>query len=157
MYEIVPRVFFGPAGVTYKPEIIKFTHIINCDSTSRSTNIWAREGRHFLFLESSDDVDFPILAQHFDRLLAFLTDALSDPLSRVYIHCFMGLNRSAALAVAYACHVSGRSARQQIAIVRAESGRPILSNYGFVEQLTSRWPTTTSAGTSLSSCLPSAT
>lgn len=141
VYEIYPRVSFGSAGTTYKPEwMMRFTHIVNCDSSAASTNLWARSGRQFLFLESSDDLDFPILEVHLTRLTEFIMTALSDPHAHVYIHCFMGLNRSAALAVGFVCHTTCQSAQAVIDATRQGCGRPILTNYGFVSQLVAAFP-----------------
>jgi protein-tyrosine phosphatase len=93
-------------------------------------------------LDCYDETDFPILERYFPQLLEFITAALNDPDARVYIHCVMGINRSAALAVAYACHVSGLSATEVIAATRAGTGRTLLSNNGFVAQLCARFPAT---------------
>ena len=83
-YEIVPRVWFGPAGITWRPEeISKFTHIINCDSTRWSTNIWARDNRKFLHLWSDDDESFRILDTHFETLRSFVDDAMTEPVAGV--------------------------------------------------------------------------
>ena len=135
-YEIADRVWFGPAGITWRPEeVCKFTHIVNCDSTRWSTNIWARDNRAFLHLWSDDDESFRILDTHFETLRTFIDTALADPNALVFIHCRMGINRSAALATAYACYKSGLSARTLIADVRTKWNEPYLTNSGFEDQL----------------------
>jgi protein-tyrosine phosphatase len=135
-YEIVPRVWFGAAEHTYNAEfMLQITHIVNVDDTPTSTNIWARAGRQFLHLPSEDNHTFPILQTHSESLFEFIERALSNPDARVYIHCYMGLNRSAVLAVAYAARVLNTSATEIIASIRA-NGRPILLNSAFENQLT---------------------
>ena len=143
--EVYPRVFFGPAGLTHLPEIAQYTHIVNCDSRRESTGSWARAERSFLWLQSFDEPDYPILEKHLAVMTAFIDGALVDPDSRIYIHCLAGmkrlrrdnaqlrwtLNRSATLAIAYACSKTGRCAGNMIQALRMSSGRFIVGNDGF--------------------------
>lgn len=141
-YEIVPgsRVFFGPAATTWKPAIMSsFTHVVNCDSDSDSTSPEG-QSKHFLFLKSHDEETYPILSTHFRPLCNYIETALKDPNARVYIHCYMGMNRSAALAVAYACELTGYPAIGIIENTRRQLRRLILTNQGFEAQLKSQYP-----------------
>lgn len=142
--EIFPRVWFGPAGLTYKPmEMLRFTHVVNCSELATTTNIWARNDRGFLFLRSQDETDYPILERHLCELILFIEAALENPEACVYIHCVMGINRSAALAVAYRCFASKESAASVIKEIRGIKGmRPFLTNPGFVRQLEAMFPAT---------------
>jgi hypothetical protein len=139
-YEIVPRVWFGPAVATERYPT-RFTHIINCEQDPVSTSSGARNyvgAEGFLFLASEDDDHFPILAKHYPTAIAFIETALqSSPQAQVYIHCIMGLNRSAALAVAYAWAHSNtfQDIKELIAHTRRKSHRLILTNQGFYRQL----------------------
>lgn len=139
-YEIVPRVWFGPAQATLRyPN--RFTHIINCETDPHSTSpaAYNHVGRdRFLFLHSEDDDDFPILSRHLKAVTDCIDNALcTDPSAQVYIHCVMGINRSAALAVAYAIthHPYPVTLPELIAHTRRGSHRLILTNQGFVRQL----------------------
>ncbi len=93
--EVVPRIFFGPAGTTYdktdksvcsdlalpSPDssyMNHFTHIVNCDTYMSSTS-QAGQLKRFLFLPSYDD-EFRILDTHFNTLFDFLKDAFDNPL-----------------------------------------------------------------------------
>lgn len=96
--------------------------------------------RHFLFLKSYDEETFPILDTHFPTLLRYIQEALRDPQAAVYIHCYAGINRSATLAIAYACHLTGRPAADLIEEVRRGTGRLVVANEGFQRQLIGRWP-----------------
>ena len=139
-YEVMPRVFFGPSGVTFRPEdIAPFTHIINCSDCRAYTNMWAIDGRGFLYLESQDVDDFPILERHFAQFVEFIDAAVEDPDASVYIHCLMGLNRSACLAVAYACLRGGRGLHELVTELRGREGHT-LTNPGFCQQLMDRFP-----------------
>lgn len=138
--EVYPRVFFGPAGLTHRPDIIAYTHIVNCDSRRESTGSWARAERPVLWLQSFDEPDFPILEKHLAIMTAFIDGALVDPDARIYIHCLAGLNRSATLAIAYACSKTGAAAGDLIPILRSRSGRFLVGNDGFEEQLRVAFP-----------------
>jgi predicted protein tyrosine phosphatase len=137
-YEIVPRVWFGPAQAIERYPT-RFTHIINCETDPYST--WPAAYNHvgasrFLFLESEDDDNFPILDKHFQIAANFIDAALqSSPTANVYIHCVMGLNRSAALAVAYAIRATNDEVDEIIALTRRRSHRLILTNQGFYRQI----------------------
>lgn len=138
--EVIPRVFFGPAGLTYRPEIAEYTHIVNCDSRKESTSVWARGQRPVLWLQSFDEPDFPILEKHLAIMTAYIDGALVDPTARIYIHCLAGINRSATLAIAYACSKTGAAAADMIQALRRGSGRFIVGNGGFEEQLCKMFP-----------------
>jgi len=133
------RVFFGPASTTFHPDrMAQFTHIVNCDSNVESTCI-DLPLKPFLFLRSFDEEIFPILDLHFDRLCRFIDTALEDPHAAVYIHCRQGINRSAALAIAYVCRGTGIPAAILITTIRMETKRLILTNKGFETQLLERF------------------
>ena len=134
-FEIIPRVWFGAAEHTFNPEfMLSITHIVNCDDSPHSTNIWARSGRQFLHLPCEDNHIFPILQTYSDQLFEYIERALESPDSRIYVHCYMGLNRSAVLAIAYAARRTNTPAVTIIACIRAEQ-RPILTNPMFEAQL----------------------
>lgn len=139
-YEIVPRVWFGPAQATLRNPT-RFTHIINCETDPHSTSVVARNHvgpDRFLFLESEDADEFPILDTHLQTMTEFIDNAIrSDPTANVYIHCVMGINRSGALAVAYAIthHPYPIELTELIALTRRRSHRLILTNQGFLRQL----------------------
>jgi protein-tyrosine phosphatase len=145
-YEIVPgsRVWFGSAAPTHDPALLRpFTHVVNCESSFTSSSR-AAQMRHFLFLKSYDEESFPILDTHFSTLLRYIREALADkPSNTVYIHCYAGQNRSATLAIAYACHLTNRPAAPLIAEVRKATSRHVVENEGFYQQLATWWPAPT--------------
>jgi hypothetical protein len=138
-YEVAPRVWFGSARNTWNPDVIgRFTHVVNCDSSKDSTGPRGQL-KNFLFLESFDEPTFPILKRHYGSMRAFIDDALREPTASVYIHCFAGINRSGALAVAYACDILNLPAVKVVHHVRRGTNRLILTNDGFMVQLVERF------------------
>jgi len=139
-YEIAPRVFFGPAGATHRAEFMTtITHVVNCDSSYSSTSSGG-QAKNFLFLKSYDEETYPILDEHLEPLCKYIDRALQNPDARIYIHCYMGINRSAALAIGYACRRMNRPARTVIDEARRATNRLLLTNQGFEEQLKQRFP-----------------
>lgn len=138
--EVSPRVFFGPVSTTFNSNNLKhITHIVNCDTYISSTSE-AGQLKQFLFLPSEDNEEFQILEEHFKPLFHFIQRALQNPTSTIYIHCYMGWNRSACLAITYAWfneHLSSTSKtmKQMIEETKKKLKRNILTNEDFVEQM----------------------
>ena len=140
-FEIAPRVYFGPASHTWHAQVMSpFTHVVNCDYVPTSTGPPGRAKR-FLFLKSDDSETFPILDRHYPTLWSYINEALAfGPTTRVYIHCHAGVNRSAALACAYACDVLGEPAAALVDHVRRATRRLILTNDAFYRTLCEQFP-----------------
>ena len=81
-----------------------------------------------------DEPTFPIL-NVLDDAIDYVSDSLSNGKS-VYVHCFMGVSRSATIVVAYLMKYHGMSLNAAVAHVRSK--RNILINHGFMDQL-KRW------------------
>ena len=141
--QVAPRIWFGSAGTTHT-EPTRFTHIINVESSPNSTSSKAllHVGHsRFLFLHSDDYDDFPIIHLHLHTLCTWITAALrEDPKAQIYIHCFAGINRSAALAIGYVCEIFGLAAEEVIPHVRSQARRLVLMNRGFEDQLREKFP-----------------
>jgi protein-tyrosine phosphatase len=136
---VAPQVWFGSAQHTWIPTSMDiFTHVINCDTKTDSSGPLAQV-KTFLHLPSNDDPEFAILEKHFATLCAFVDTAMIDPDAKIYIHCHAGINRSAALAVAYSCRHYGLPAAQVINDIRQKYRRYILTNEGFERQLLARF------------------
>lgn len=140
--QVAPNVWFGSAGVTHT-EPTRFTHIFNVESSPNSTANAAIQHiglRNFYHYPCDDADEFPILDTYLDRLCATIATILRDqPDAAIYIHCVMGINRSAALAIGYACEVHGHDPAELIGVMRSKSRRLILLNKGFVTQLYARF------------------
>lgn len=129
--EPCPNVFFGPYSYTYEPECItRMRAVINVDTEEQSTSPVASQLR-FRHWPTYDRTNYPILKNHLRDVLEFI-DTVDGP---VYIHCYMGCNRSAALAIAVAILRTHEPADAIIARMQAQTSRPLLDNTGFVKQL----------------------
>lgn len=140
--QVAPNVWFGSAGVTHT-EPTRFTHIINVESSPNSTANAAIQHigiRNFYHFPCDDDDDYPILDEWHDTVCRTIKGILTEnPDASIYIHCVMGINRSATLAIAYACEILGRDPAEMIGEMRTKSRRLILLNKGFVTQLYARF------------------
>ena len=131
-YEILPRLWFGNQAYTYSDDCLHIiTHILNVCCEESATSKVAKE----TMLESEwiynlDESNWPILGGRYKLAESFLDRILLETHHVVYIHCHEGINRSAAIAIAYRCSKTGESAEKVIKEIR-KTGRTILTNSGF--------------------------
>lgn len=132
IYEVCPGVWFGPYDFTYNLEYISnFTHIINLDTFENSTSNDAKIKCKFRHFPAYDNPSYRILDIWLDKVKEFICDA-----KQTYIHCYMGSNRSAAIAIAIAMDRTGEHYKIILDKIRKKiTSRPILENEGFLDQL----------------------
>lgn len=132
IYEICPGIWFGPYDYTFTDDCIhRMTHIINLDTLESSTSARARTLCKFRHFPSYDQDDFPIIKMYLEDVKTFIEDA-----SNVYIHCYIGSNRSATIACALALERTHENFGNMLDRLRTEiKTRPILTTDGFIEQL----------------------
>ena len=118
------------------------THVLNCaHKNDRFERVTIKDAgiREALVLGADDDPDYPILLLHRQQVKAFLDRALEEPDSKVLIHCMAGVNRSAALILAYMSYDQDIEVRRSKFLHIYEhimKQRPIiLINDGFYDQL----------------------
>jgi Dual specificity phosphatase, catalytic domain len=135
-YEIYPRVFFGNEDFTETIECqATMTHILNVTDDEFSTHTNSRDVCEFLHLYTEDNYAYPIMEKIWPESRDFIDKALHEnEVNKVYIHCHMGINRSACIAVAYTAYKTKRPILDIIGEVR-KSGVYILSNQGFIDRL----------------------
>lgn len=118
------------------------THVINCaqknDRFDRVT-VQAVGIRGSIVLDADDAPDYPILSLHSKAVKVYMNQVLAESDTKILIHCMAGVNRSAALVLAY------MSDHEDLEVRRAKflhiyehvlKQRPIiLINDSFYEQL----------------------
>lgn len=105
------------------------THVVN--ASQRFGNKFPQA---FVYLDVSvDDEPHEPLHEHFDRVVAFVRDAI-DGGGAVLVHCAAGVSRSTTLVLAYLVRAQGLSVRHACSLVK--SRRTIVApNVGFMRQL----------------------
>ena len=88
-------------------------------------------GMKFLGIQAKDLSDFN-LSSHFNRAADFIESGLSSN-GKVYVHCYMGISRSASIVIAYLMIKKGMSVKEAVTTVRSQ--RSIIPNKGFLTQL----------------------
>ena len=75
--------------------------------------------------------------QTFDAACRFIEEALLQPEAKVYVHCRAGMERTAAVLIAYYAKAQGVSYEE--ALHKLKKGRPILAPLPIQEQAARRW------------------
>ncbi|XP_040930011.1 uncharacterized protein LOC114841872 [Betta splendens] len=115
------------------------THIVN--AAHGPTNLYVNTGPRFYRdmtvdyygVEADDAIDF-ILSPFFYPTARYIKAALAMG-GRVFVHCLMGVSRSAALVLAFLMIAEGLRLQEAVAAVRQH--RDICPNPGFLQQLRS--------------------
>eukprot|EP01065_Artemidia_motanka_P040934 TRINITY_DN5228_c0_g1_i1.p1 TRINITY_DN5228_c0_g1~~TRINITY_DN5228_c0_g1_i1.p1 ORF type:complete len:1140 (+),score=365.12 TRINITY_DN5228_c0_g1_i1:55-3474(+) len=111
------------------------THVVNCAPVQCKIQPSSYEplGIHVMSAAADDDPEYPIIRAHAADVSRFVDSAAAAG-GAALVHCFQGVNRSAALVVAHLL-LSGRVPLAD-AVRTVHTARPIiLSNEGFVGQL----------------------
>ena len=111
------------------------TAVLNCAPSMCDDPVAEYEARGWSYaaVDAQDQSSYPLLDQHLPAAREFLSAAL-DKEGVVFIHCFQGVNRSAALATAFL--VEREAAPLLEVAARCFAARPIiLRNGGFCKQL----------------------
>ena len=104
------------------------THILNC---SPMVPCFHRDKFCYLELEVYDDSDEDI-AQHFEAAIAFVREGRAA--GGVFVHCFAGTSRSAALVAAYLIREEALDLEEALATIK-RARASVRPNPGFMEQL----------------------
>ena len=132
--QLRPWLFFGPYDYTFSEDCLaQMTHIINCDSEESSTSPLAATVCKFRHMPSQDRDQYPILQTWLPEVVRFAEDARRSG-GALYIHCYAGANRSAALAFGVAV-CAGEPLDHLYTVAQGQTSRAILTNAGFRRQL----------------------
>jgi hypothetical protein len=136
--KLMPHVFLGDAEAAMDMDHLKtmgINCIVNCASGSVLTSADYYDGNDFSYVgfEAHDMPGYDLLGNHFDETKKTL-DTCRSLGKKALVHCAAGINRSAALCVAY--YMVSTNQKLLNAVRHCFAQRPIiLVNEGFVEQL----------------------
>ena len=131
------RVFFGPEDYTETADCQAYmTHILNVTDEEGSTHRNSRDVCEVNWIYSDDSPDFRIMERVWPPALEWILAVLKEnDRNTIYIHCHMGINRSATIAVALSAYFTRKPIWGIINDIRRRDRRLILTNEGFIEQL----------------------
>ena len=115
-------------------ETLGITHVINCASGYVSTGkeFYGDSIQTYVEFDAEDDDCYNIM-QHFDETFKAIEDARAKG-GKALIHCIMGVNRSGALAVAYAMVYKQWGPITATKYVK-DARKRLLSNDAFIQQI----------------------
>ncbi|XP_026566778.1 dual specificity protein phosphatase 13-like [Pseudonaja textilis] len=137
--QVWPNLYLGDAWAARSKSILRSigtTHILNAADGPYSVNTGARYYRdlpiQYYGVQAFDDNSFDI-SVFFHEAADFIHQALNSAGGKVFVHCAMGLSRSATLVLAYLM------IHENLTLVEAlksvDSHRGICPNTGFLSQL----------------------
>uniref|UniRef100_A0A8C6X2Z1 Dual specificity protein phosphatase n=1 Tax=Naja naja TaxID=35670 RepID=A0A8C6X2Z1_NAJNA len=137
--QVWPNLYLGDAWAARSKHILQSigtTHILNAADGPYNINTGARYYRdlpiQYYGVQAFDDNSFDI-SVFFHEAADFIHQALNSEGSKVFVHCAMGLSRSATLVLAYLM------IHENLTLVEAlksvDSHRGICPNTGFLSQL----------------------
>ena len=112
------------------------THILSVGyipTEKNYKNLQLPSSPQILTIQVTDTIDANLFP-HFSTTYQFIEDALSDPNNIIYVHCHMGVSRSATIIIAYLMKKHCMS--YEIAFQRVKEKRSCIDpNLGFILQL----------------------
>ncbi|XP_054164426.1 dual specificity protein phosphatase 3-like [Oppia nitens] len=138
--EVYPNLFIGnEASVRNKAylKMIGVTHVVNCAEGTGFTMVstgrayYADVGIQYIGINVLD-VPHARISGHFHECANFIDKALKEG-GRVIVHCFVGLSRSATIALSYLMIKKNMNAEEALRTVKRN--REIRPNDGFLRQL----------------------
>ena len=113
------------------------THVLDCASAADTTSLCMNCGYSTVYrrmrLGADDDLNYQII-NDFEKSYHFIEDATRSH-GRILVHCVQGVNRSAAVCIAYIMRKFGRHLCEVVKDVREKRQRSILTNSSFRSQL----------------------
>ncbi|KAK3085745.1 hypothetical protein FSP39_008099 [Pinctada imbricata] len=140
--EVYDGIFIGDQ--TYSRDKAKLrslgiTHVVNCANGTRPNQINTNSaffkdvGIKFMGIQANDVATYNLMPK-FKQAAEFIHNALLEG-GRVFVHCHMGVSRSATIVLAYLMLKQNIHLTEAVKILRRR--REILPNDGFIKQLAS--------------------
>ncbi|XP_067101507.1 dual specificity protein phosphatase 13B-like [Osmerus mordax] len=137
--EVFPRIYIGDMYAAKDKRTLAalvITHVVNAADGKFNVNTGPSfyRGTQITYhgVEAFDMPSFD-MSPFFYSSAKFIRTALSTPTGKVFVHCAMGLSRSATLVLAYLLIHEGMTLVEAIKVV--STSRNICPNAGFLEQL----------------------
>lgn len=128
------QIFFGPKQLTETNH--SFTHILNVTEDATSTHKSSRNRCVCKWIFADDDPTFPIIEATVIPAIEWIQRIIDESSTNsIFIHCSMGLNRSATVALALSILKTQRPVLDLIHEIRMRDKRLIMTNNGFIEAL----------------------
>jgi atypical dual specificity phosphatase len=136
--QITPILYLGARPNAERVQELKaagVTHVVSClREEERSQVAFLQQDFHHLFLGIHDGMHQDIAAT-FSPFFEFTAAATrSDPKAKLFVHCEVGVSRSATLAIALLMKTEGLSFFDALCRVRSKRFQ-VLPNIGFASQL----------------------
>merc|ERR1712151_813914 len=112
-------------------EVLEIIAVVNAASGTCCHT--PREGLEILNVDADDIEGYPLLENHLCEFEQFISLA-KERSAKVLVHCYAGINRSAALCMAYLLRHERMCFSQALDILLKRRGY-VLGNKGFVDQL----------------------
>lgn len=138
--DLVPRtegkLYIGGLAALYKePDPLKsagITHVVSALDFDINDAKQLRDYKHLVI--QVDDTPDEDLLKHFPKTTEFIDEALQGDNGKVFVHCAMGVSRSASVVCAYLMWKFGIGSLEAVEWVR-EGRKRVQPNPGFVRQL----------------------
>jgi protein-tyrosine phosphatase len=136
--EVTPTLYLGARPNQERVEELKIagvTHVVSClKEEVRSQMAFLQQDFRHLFLDVHDGIHEDI-ADSFSRFFDFAeTAAARDPNAKLFVHCEVGVSRSATLVIAWLMKTESMSFFEALSRVRSKRFQ-VLPNIGFASQL----------------------
>ncbi len=140
--QLTDFLYIGNSQDAKSPTLLKcygITHVLNCAALANFERDYIKKlpypndsGIKYEEFEAKDNDGYPILV-HFPQAKRFIDDA-KERNGKVLVHCEMGINRSAAICIAYMMVDEGLTLIQALKRVKRER-KTVLINEGFQKHL----------------------
>lgn len=137
---LLPHVYIGGQSHAESLKILQkcgITHVLNCagyKGPRPTPNASPYEGVGIDYLEfQAEDVEDYDITQHFAEAFKYL-DNVKRKHGNALVHCALGINRSAAVCLAYIMHCEGKTLFDATRIIKKKR-KVALTNKGFQVQL----------------------
>ncbi|XP_060075360.1 dual specificity protein phosphatase 3-like [Ylistrum balloti] len=139
--EVYPGIIIGDKVCSKNKRQLKamgVTHVVNCcqgiklNQIDSDVTYFRDAGITFHGIQALDHSSYN-MTPHFSAAANFIEKALQSNGGKVYVHCMMGISRSATIVLAFLLLKKNLSLLEAVKMIRAK--REVFPNEGFIRQL----------------------